>query len=214
MQPYATAAAPPLPAVPDSLSLPFTLRDGTPIVLRPVHPADRERLAEGFEHLSETSRRLRFIGAMNHLNEQQLDYLTDVDGVNHVAWGALDPEARGMPGLGVGRFVRLPDAPDVAEFSLTVLDAVQGHGLGALLLAVLYAAAPGVGVHTLRGVVARENERMTEWMRRLGAAAAEDGTEIVFELPVSEDLGTLPDTPSGRSFRTLVEAVREGMRAA
>ena len=37
------------------------------------------------------------------------------------------------PGFGVARFVRLRDTPEVAEFSLTVLDTAQGHGLGSLL---------------------------------------------------------------------------------
>jgi GNAT superfamily N-acetyltransferase len=191
-------------------SFDFTLRDGTPVVLRPLGPEDRQRLVEGFDHLSEASRYLRFIGAVTHLTEAQLDYLTGVDGVNHVAWGALDGEE--AEGLGVGRFVRLPGTPDVAEFSLTVVDAAQGHGLGKLLLAVLYVVAPPRGVRVLRGVVAPENERMVGWLRRLGASLADGAAEMVFDLAVSADLSTLPDTPSGRSFGALVEAVRKGIR--
>jgi len=189
-------------------TLRFTLGDGRSVLLRPIVPEDRQRLAEGFEHLSETSRYYRFISALSRLSEAQLDYLTDVDGVDHVAWGALADESEAAEGLGVGRFLRLPEAPHVAEFSLTVLDAVQGQGLGSLLLAVLYAVAPTLDVGVLRGVVARDNERMAGWLRRLGAELVERGSELVFDLPVTSDLCSLPDSPSADTFRALVEQVR------
>jgi GNAT superfamily N-acetyltransferase len=102
----------------------------------------------------------------------------------------------------------------VAEFSLTVVDAAQGQGLGKLLLAVLYAVAPARDVRVLRGVVAPENERMSTWLRRLGAALADHEVELIFDLAVSPDLSSLPDTPSGHSFRALVEQVREGIGGA
>ncbi len=207
-RPRAAVALPDLPPI-----LSFTLDDGTPVALRPVLPSDRERLAVGFEELSEESRRFRFLGALTRLSPAQLDYFTRIDHVHHVAWGALDLTHPERPGFGVARFVRLRDAPGVAEFSLTVLDTAQGHGLGSLLLAVLYVLAPTVGVRTLRGVVARENGKMTTWLRRLGAEVAEDeSSELVFDLPVYTDLGRLPGT--ARAFRDHVEAVRRRLAEA
>jgi GNAT superfamily N-acetyltransferase len=185
----------------------FTLRDGTPVALRPIVPSDRQRLLEGFEALSEESRRYRFLGPLSTLNEQQLTYLTDVDHTDHVAWGALDLSRPDTPGFGVGRFIRLNGEPDTAEFSLTVVDTVQGHGLGALLFAVLYALAPGAGIRTLRGVIARDNQRMIGWMQRLGGTFADDDdTEAVLDVPVHADLSLLPET--ARSFADQVEHVR------
>jgi GNAT superfamily N-acetyltransferase len=186
----------------------FTLTDGTPVVLRPIVPADRERLLQGFEALSEASRRFRFLSPLSTLHEDQLTYLTEIDHRGHVAWGALSLEDPEAPGFGVARFIRLPEHPQIAEFSLTVIDTVQGHGLGGLLLAVLYVLAPTVGIDTLRGVVARDNDRMTTWMHRLGAAVvADDPGELIFDIPIHTDLAQLP--ASAASFQTLVEQVRQ-----
>ena len=188
----------------------MTLRDGRPVALRPVVPEDRARLAEGFDELSQESRRLRFLGSVSTLSEPQLRYLTEVDGHDHVAWGALDLTRPERPGFGVGRFIRLDDA-SVAEFSLTVLDTAQGLGVGQLLLAVLAVVAPTVGVETLRGVVGRENDRMSAWMFRLGAEAVA-GPELTLDLHLPVD----PDaSPSAAEFvQTTAQIRREMDRAA
>ncbi|MFN3596830.1 MAG: GNAT family N-acetyltransferase [Rubricoccaceae bacterium] len=192
--------------------LPFTLRDGTRVALRPVVAADARRVAEGFQALSETSRRFRFLAPLSHLSEAQLRYLTDVDHVDHVAWGVLDLDALETPGFGIGRFIRLQDEPHAAEFSLTIIDAAQGRGLGALLLAVLYLLAPTLDVRVLRGLVARDNERMVRWLQRLGAVFSGDGTEAVLDLPVRSDLSRLPANRSARTFAALVRHLRRAAR--
>ena len=196
------------PTVPDPPVLRMTLRDGHPVALRPVVPEDRDRLRAGFDELSAASRRLRFLGAVSHLSDAHLRYLTEVDGHDHVAWGALDLDAPAAPGFGVGRFVRLEAEPDVAEFSLTVLDTAQGLGVGQLLLAVLAVEARRVGVRALRGVVGRENDRMTAWLHRLGAASHGDGQDLVMDVPVPVD----PDTsPSAADFAETVGQVQEAL---
>ena len=195
-------------AVPDPPVLRMTLRDGRPVALRPVVPEDRARLAEGFAELSRESRRLRFLGSVSTLNEAQLRYLTEVDGVDHVAWGALDLTDLDRPGFGVGRMIRLGEGADVAEFSLTVLDTAQGLGVGQLLLAVLAVVAPGVGVRTLRGVVGRENERMSGWMFRLGAEAVAGGSELTLDLRLPVDPAA---SPTAAEFCETVDQVEGQM---
>lgn len=185
----------------------MTLRNGRPVALRPIRPADRDELAAGFDKLSAASRRLRFLGAVSTLSDAHLRYLTEVDGHDHVAWVALDLADPGSTGFGVGRFVRLDQFPDVAEFSLTVLDTVQGHGVGQLLLAMLAVVAPGIGVHTLRGVVSQENDRMADWLQRLGATSKPYDHDLVFDLD-------LPVSPSGGlSAAEFVETVEDLRRA-
>lgn len=188
----------------------LTLRDGHPVALRPVVASDRDRLAAGFDQLSADSRRLRFLGSVSSLSDAHLRYLTDVDGHDHVAWGALDLEDPEAPGFGVGRFVRLSDDPTTAEFSLTVLDTAQGYGVGQLLLAVLAVVAPSAGVRTLRGVVGRENERMTRWLRRLGALSAGSGQDLVMDLHLPID----PDaSDSAADFVATTDLIRGEMGA-
>ena len=195
-------------AVSDPPVLRMTLRDGRPVALRPVVPQDRVRLAEGFEELSQESRRLRFLGSVSTLSEAQLRYLTEVDGVDHVAWGALDLTQPDAPGFGVGRFIRLGRGSDVAEFSLTVLDTAQGLGVGQLLLAVLAVVAPTVGVGTLRGVVGRENDRMSAWMFRLNAQLVASEPELTLDLHLPVDASV---SPSAAEFAETAAQIRAAM---
>lgn len=189
--------------------LQFRLRDGTPVALRPIVPTDRERLLDGFEHLSETSRRLRFLGSVTSLSEAQLEYLTSTDGIDHVAWGALDLSAPDAPGFGVGRWIRLETDPHVAEFSLTVLDAMQGRGLGQLLLATLAVIAESLDVRSLRGYVGRENTRMVTWLQRLGASVQPEDLDLIFDIPVPPDPAT---SSSAAEFVALMDEIHDAVR--
>ena len=132
--------------------------------------------------------------------------------MDHVAWGALDPMRPSEPGLGIGRWVRLNGKPDTAEFSLTVVDDAQGRGVGTTLLAVLYLSALSLDVRVLRGVVARSNDRMVHWMQRLGATEVPDDDPddgaISFDLAVSSDPDSLPDTAPARALADAIRRVR------
>ena len=55
-------------------------------------------------------------------------------------------EGSAAEGLGVARFARLADQPEVAEPAVTVVDHAQGKGLGSLLLTRLAAAARERGI--------------------------------------------------------------------
>ncbi|MEM1054464.1 MAG: GNAT family N-acetyltransferase [Bacteroidota bacterium] len=183
----------------------LTLRDGTTVGLRPVTPDDAGRLVRGFEALSLESRRFRFLSPLSRLTDEQAQYLASVDQRDHVAWGAVPLHSPEADGLGVGRMVRLPRETAVAEFSLVVTDDAQGSGLGSMLFALLVALAPSRGIDTLRGYVAADNVRMTRWMRRLGATAHADASEITFDLPT--DLARLSD-----ALRREVHQIREAAR--
>ncbi len=54
------------------------LEDGTPVLLRPVTPEDRERLVVGMAQLSAGSRYFRFFTPLPRLAEEQLRYFTEV----------------------------------------------------------------------------------------------------------------------------------------
>src|SRR3972149_3744764 len=125
-----------------------TLRDRTPVLIRPVAPEDKPLLREAFTRLSDASRYQRFMRTIRELSEEELDYLPRIDYTTHMAWGALDPSNQTHPGLGVARYVRLPHEPTVAEVAITVVDSHQGRGLGTMLLGVITRPARGVAVTT------------------------------------------------------------------
>lgn len=142
-----------------------SLRDGRTVVVRLVRPEDKELLRRGFERWSPESRYRRFFAVKTELNEDELRYLTEVDGTSHVALGAVTED--GADGLGVARFIRLHDEPGVAEAAIAVADHAQGLGLGSLLFQRLVAAAAERGVSRFRCEMLAANASMAELVRSL-----------------------------------------------
>jgi GNAT superfamily N-acetyltransferase len=186
----------------------FPLRDGTPVLLRPVLPEDRARIVTGFDELSRVSRYLRFFSGINRLTDEQLAYLSEVDQVQHVAWGALDPMQDGLPGLGLGRFHRMENRPDAAEFAVVVADRIARRGLGSILLGVLYLQAIDLGIRTLCASVLPENVTVFDWLLNLGASVVCNQQLCELTLDVHRDFSHLPDTSSSRRFGELLERLR------
>lgn len=182
--------------------LSHALRDGTPVLLRPVLPSDEAMFRAGFSKLSDRSRYRRFHSAHPRLSESELHYLTHVDQADHVAWGAMDPTRR--EGLGVARWIRLQEEPDAAEFAVTVADEAQGQGLGTVLIGLLLASAPSHGIRILRGTVLASNAPMIQLIEELGGKAIHrHGTSHGYEVPVPACPGDLPRTPAGDAVRAL-----------
>jgi len=190
-------------ADPDATPMRFTLRNGAVVVVRPILPEDKDRLIEAFANLSETSRYRRFGTPVRRLTEEQVRYLTEIDYDDHMAWVAFDPVGEGQPGLGVARYVRLPDEPTVAEAAVTVVDSHQRLGLGSILLGVLGLSAVAHGIRTFRAYVLAENDAVQELFTGLGAEMHHEGPMLQVDVPLPEDPADLPDTPTGRVFRAV-----------
>ena len=122
------------------------LPDGTVVLVRPVQPDDREHLSVCVRRLSPQTRFQRFHRVIHHLTDDELRYLTEIDYQDHVAWAAVDPNDGDCPGMGIARFVRFSDAPDIAEVAVTVVDRHQRRGVGRLLLAALSRSALRCGI--------------------------------------------------------------------
>jgi RimJ/RimL family protein N-acetyltransferase len=177
------------------------LRDGTRALLRPIRPEDRERLARGLAEVSPETRYLRFHAPVRRLTDQQLDYFTNVDQRDHLAWVALDLDDLDAAGMGVARCVRIADEPDVAEAAITVHDRYQGRGLGTVLLGVLARAARDQGIRVFRNYVLAENEPMLKLLDDLGATRSlEDSGAFRVDVPIG-DPDDLPETPAARALR-------------
>lgn len=188
------------------------LRDGTRVLIRMVQPDDKDAFVDGFSRLSTRSRYRRFHTGLEELSEQQLAYLTEVDGTDHVAWVALDLDDPDRPGIGVARFVRIHDEPAVAEAAVTVLDAYQGRGLGTTLLEVLAGAAVRRGISTFRAYVLGENRAMLRVLESLGPVCStrqQDVYQVDVALPGTDPAA--PTSVAGRVFRAVTGKVLPAM---
>jgi GNAT superfamily N-acetyltransferase len=142
------------------------LRDGTPVRIRLVRPSDKEVLRAGFERLSPASRYTRFLAPKTRLTDDELRYLCELDHESHLAIGAVLAHDDSV-GLGVARFVRLPDNPGTAEAAIAVADEVQHQGLGKLLFMRLAAAAAERGIERFRCEVLASNTGMTALLEQI-----------------------------------------------
>lgn len=119
--------------------------------------------------LSPTSRWQRFASPVAELSGPQLDYLTNLDGVDRVAWCAIRPTGEDFEGIGLARYSRLEEETETAEFAVTVVDQYQGQGVGRALLRVLMDSAKHNGILLLRGYVTPGNKRMLGLARKMNA---------------------------------------------
>src|SRR5436309_2378225 len=137
----------------------FTLRGGKEVSIRPIRADDGLRLQLAYDRLSPESKYRRFLAPKPHLTNADTNYLVRVDGVDHFALIATaDDDQQAI--LGVVRFVRLPEDPQMAEFAIVVADEYQREGLGTELLARLRRAALERGIARLRATTLAENEEL------------------------------------------------------
>lgn len=180
------------------------LRDGTKVLVRMVEAGDKDGFAEAMDRLSSRSRYLRFHSGVERLSERQLEYLTEVDQHDHVAWVAVTSEQGRDVGIGVARFVRVDGEPEVAEAAITVLDEFQNRGLGTVLLGVLAAAAARRGITVFRSYVLGDNTDMLKLFEALGARRSEVEPGVYqVDMPVPGTLGGLTDTAVGKVLRAV-----------
>jgi len=190
------------------------LADGTSVTLRCIRPGDRAGLERAFSRLSHESRVRRFLADIPFLTEAMTRYLTEVDGKDHVAIVAtIDTlDLKGEEGIGVARFVRLRDEPEIAEAAVTVVDAYQSRGVGRMLLDVLAEAAHERGIRVFRATVLASNEPMRRILDEAGGVVlSDDGETIVVDVPLDAPRFRWSDLPIFQVLRAAAAATRAAL---
>jgi CRP-like cAMP-binding protein len=173
--------------------IPVKVRDGSELLLRPVLPGDSERTMQGHVRFSSETLYRRFMSARVP-SPALMDYLAEVDYVDHFVWVMTDQDGNPMADA---RFVRDDHNPSIAEIAFTVADAYQGRGIGSFLIAALSVAAQVDGVERFSGRMLADNLAMRTIMDRYGASWQRDDVGVVttvidvpdpHRLPLSRDL--------------------------
>lgn len=137
----------------------FTLKDGSPVNIRPIGPDAERTLIEGFKRLSPESVYQRFLSPMRELRPNVAHHLANVDHVKRLALIAEAPVIGDADLVGIARYEPTDD-PALVEIALVVGDDWQGRGLGRLLLRSIMCAAAEKGFHRFRADVLGENYPM------------------------------------------------------
>lgn len=182
----------PMAAYPKELEREVTLRDGSRLRLRPIRPADQDRLIAFYDRLSRHTAYQRFFAVMKRLPPDWARLLANVDYERRLALIAEQgtPEAPEL--VGVARY-EPTDQADTAEIAFVIQDGWQNRGLGTLMLDALLAAADARGIRRFRAYVLAANMRMIDLLVRFT-----DVQERVTESGVTELLLTRRPAPAPR----------------
>jgi acetyltransferase len=109
----------------------LALRDGTPVLLRPIRPEDEALYADFFAAVSDADMRLRFFSPARKLGHAAIARFTQIDYARAMAFVAL--EQPGSRLLGVVR-LHSDSAYQRGEYAILVRSDLKGRGLGWLLM--------------------------------------------------------------------------------
>jgi len=185
--------------------VPVALRDGTRLLLSPLLARDRERIVAGLAQESPESIRRRFFSPARP-SGRTLDYLVNINYIDHFAWGVATAERR--EGVATARYVRVGDDPETAEVGFFVVEGYRGRGLATLLLGALAAAASSAGISHFTANVLYENNEMRAVFDKAGARwhHAEPGVTSA-SLDVAAACGLIDETLRSQLIRTAREVV-------
>ncbi|MGZ8901716.1 MAG: GNAT family N-acetyltransferase, partial [Limisphaerales bacterium] len=148
-----------------------TLRDGTPVTIRPIRPEDEPLMVAFHEGLSEESVRFRYFGFLSlsqRTGHEQLTRACFNDYDREIALVVDRVDKKGAHEiLGVGRLIKAHHL-DEAEFAIVIADAWQGLGLGRALLRLIIDVARQEKVGCVKGHILPDNAAMLQVSRKVG----------------------------------------------
>jgi GNAT superfamily N-acetyltransferase len=142
------------------------LRDGSSIEIRAIRPDDKERLVEHAKRLSPESVYHRFMSYKRDLSAEELKRFTELDFIHHVGLAAIRNDDGREHIVGVGRYIRTSDQR--AEVAFSVVDELQGHGVGTVLLSHLSRIASQSGITEFEADVMGDNVHMLDILTATG----------------------------------------------
>ncbi|MHA6799069.1 bifunctional acetate--CoA ligase family protein/GNAT family N-acetyltransferase [Bounagaea algeriensis] len=162
------------------------LSDGGTVHLRPIIPADADRIVALHGKLSERTRYYRYFGPYPRMPRRDVDRFTLVDYNRRVALVVV----LGDEIVAVGRYDQL-EQEHSAEVAFVVRDDHQGRGIGSILLEHLAAAARESGLRRFVAEVLAENSGMVRVFRDAGyqiSRAIEEGVvRLEFDIDPTEE---------------------------
>ena len=151
---------------------PWTLRDGTPVTLRPIRPEDEPLMVTFHETLSARSVYLRWLQRLNlsrRTAHEEMIRMCFIDYDRQMALVAdyINPQTGQHEIMGVGSLIK-EQSTKSAEIALLVADQFQRRGLGTELLRRLIQVGRDEQLQRLTGDILPENRGIQEICKKLG----------------------------------------------
>lgn len=180
------------------------LRDGSTMRIRPIRPSDAQALQDFHVAQSDESTYYRFFAPLRRLSDRDLTRLVNVDHQDRVALVVVGSQGEIVA---VGRYDRVEVGR--AEVAFNVSDALQGRGLGSVLLEHLAAAARERGISEFVADVLPGNSRMIRVFTDAGYDVVQRYDDGVISLSFAIDPTQRSlDVIAGREQRTDAASMR------
>lgn len=147
--------------------MPWTLPDGTEVLMRPIRPEDEPLEHEMLTTLSEQTLKKRFFSVIKDITHEMLIRFCNIDYDREMAIVAEVKEGEKRRIVGIGRLIIEPDFRS-SQFAVLVHDDFQGKGLGYTLIDMMIGIAQEKGLEEIYGIVLTDNDRMLKVCRKLG----------------------------------------------
>jgi len=163
----------------------WKLRDGTPILIRPILPEDEPMMAKFHAALSESSVQSRYFGLVKleeRIAHERLVHMcfNDYDREIAIIGVRNSPETKEDEIIGVGRLIKAHEVSE-AEFAMVLRDQWQGHGLGTQFMRLLLDIGRKEGVDQIFGHILPDNYAMQRVCKNLGYKLHYDRDDEVVE---------------------------------
>lgn len=147
------------------------LRGGAAVTVRPAGPGDDDVIQSYIRGLSPSSRRDRFLGALNELSAVELYRMTHSQPGSELALIVETVADGARIVIGEARCVPADDGLS-AEIALSVAEAWRRKTLGTQLIGILVRQARTLGVDHLVATVLHSNEAVKALARKMGFGVA------------------------------------------
>lgn len=190
----------PRPAIrpfPTQYMSPWTVENGTRVMIRPIRPEDEPLLVEFHATLSERSVSLRYFHAMKYTARVAHERLTRICFIDYDREMALvadykDPKTGEHKIIGVGRLSKVKGT-DEAEFAIVVSDPHQRLGLGTELLSRLLQVGRDEKIRYIFGDILPENIEMQRICEKLNFKMTHDLRESLIRAEIELEPQSGPD---------------------
>lgn len=159
---------PPIPFISER----FTLRNGTPALIRVAGPEDGDKFVAAFGKLEAQSIYTRFFHVKKALGPADLSRLAATDYSSSLVLVACMGSGPEEAVIGAASYAPVPrsDGIRAVEVAFTIEEDYQGQGLASKLLATLAGIARQHGIECFEAEVLSENAAMLAVFKRCGLA--------------------------------------------
>lgn len=151
----------------------WMLRDGTPVLLRPLKPEDEPQMHDFLSKCSEDTIYFRYFRHIRKFTHEMLIRFTQNDYDREIGLVALGQPPTPEVMLGMGHLF-MDSRRETAEFAIMVGDQWQGNGLGSEIVWRLIEIAQEQGVQRLWGEILAQNQPMLEMAKKMGFTVTKD----------------------------------------